>query len=171
MTATRHRLHWYACVILAIYACSSLAQRTWTRFQQSPTVITMDRNKLEWNTSFPTLTVCPHKRIDELKVEAYMAERPQRFAGNATLRADFHRFVGRLANWTYASIDGLPMDGDDTFGVRSDDYLALVWNLTWVFQPDVSSGAGTKMYLTDVVTELGICYTFNSKISSYMSYK
>ncbi|EDX08147.1 GD17905 [Drosophila simulans] len=35
-------------------------------------VISMDRNKLVWNTSFPSLTVCPHKRIDELKVEEYI---------------------------------------------------------------------------------------------------
>ncbi|KNC33399.1 hypothetical protein FF38_09874 [Lucilia cuprina] len=48
------------------------SRRTWQRFQTSPMVISMDRNKLVWNTSFPSLTVCPHKRIDELKVEEYI---------------------------------------------------------------------------------------------------
>lgn len=35
-------------------------------------VISMDRNKFVWNTSFPSLTVCPHKRIDDTKLEKYM---------------------------------------------------------------------------------------------------
>lgn len=32
----------------------------------------MDRNKFVWNTSFPSLTVCPHKRIDDAKLDEYM---------------------------------------------------------------------------------------------------
>lgn len=35
-------------------------------------MISMDRNKFFWNTSFPSLTVCPHKRIDDAKLEEYM---------------------------------------------------------------------------------------------------
>lgn len=35
-------------------------------------VISMDRNKFVWNTSFPSLTVCPHSRIDEDKMDKYM---------------------------------------------------------------------------------------------------
>lgn len=63
---------WLAFICVALFSIISLSKRTWHRFQTSPMVISMDRNKLVWNTSFPSLTVCPHKRIDELKVEEYI---------------------------------------------------------------------------------------------------
>lgn len=63
---------WFAFICVALFSIISLSKRTWHRFQTSPMVISMDRNKLVWNTSFPSLTVCPHKRIDELKVEDYI---------------------------------------------------------------------------------------------------
>lgn len=68
----KHRLLWAICICIAIFGTASLAQRTWNRFQTSPMVISMDRNKFVWNTSFPSLTVCPHKRLDDVKVEEYM---------------------------------------------------------------------------------------------------
>lgn len=66
------RMLWFAFICVALFSIISLSKRTWHRFQTSPMVISMDRNKLVWNTSFPSLTVCPHKRIDELKVEEYI---------------------------------------------------------------------------------------------------
>lgn len=69
---TSQRLLWMTCICIAIFGTASLTKRTWTRFQTSPMVISMDRNKFVWNTSFPSLTVCPHKRIDEIKLDEYM---------------------------------------------------------------------------------------------------
>lgn len=66
------RLLWITCICIAIFGTASLTQRTWNRFQTSPMVISMDRNKFVWNTSFPSLTVCPHKRIDATKLDDYM---------------------------------------------------------------------------------------------------
>lgn len=66
------RIIWLICVCVAIYGCTSLAERTWQRFQYSPMVISMDRNKFVWNTTFPSLTVCPNAKIDDNKLEMYM---------------------------------------------------------------------------------------------------
>lgn len=66
------RFLWTICICVAIYGTASLAQRTWNRFQTSPMVISMDRNKFVWNTSFPSLTVCPHKRLDDNRIHQYM---------------------------------------------------------------------------------------------------
>lgn len=162
------RILWYFCIISAILACSSLAQTTWTRFQTSPTVITMDRNKFFWNTSFPTLTVCPHKRIDTHKAEAYFRQQVDVNGSSSYNVADFINFIVKLSNVSFASIGELPMDS--SFGIRSSDYMEIIHNCTWLFQPEVTSGTGVRMYLSDVVTELGICYTFNSRVSVYNSF-
>lgn len=88
---------------------------------------------------------------------------------NATVRGAFTEFITKLANVTYETIHELPLDQD--YGIDSNDYLDLIWNLTWQFQPDVSSGTGVKVYLQDTITEVGLCYSFNSKVSVYGSYR
>ena len=72
LTCTFHRILWIIFILVSIFGVTSLGLRIWERFQTSPIVISMDRNKLVWNTSFPSLTLCPHKRLDEIKIEEYM---------------------------------------------------------------------------------------------------
>lgn len=78
-------------------------------------------------------------------------------------------FINKLANISYENIHELPMN--NTFGLKSDSYLSLLYNLSWTFSPEISSGTANKFYLQDVVTELGICYAVNSKIAIYHSFE
>lgn len=56
-TSIIERLIWMVCITVGIYGIINLGQNIWNRYQTSPTVISMDRNKFSWNTSFPSLTV------------------------------------------------------------------------------------------------------------------
>jgi len=53
-TSILERLIWVACITIGVYGIIVLGMNTWNRYQTSPTVITMDRNKFSWNTSFPS---------------------------------------------------------------------------------------------------------------------
>lgn len=92
---------------------------------------------------------------------------PDKF-DNDTDMEQFAHFIKKLANVTYENIDELPMN--NTYGINSDQYLDLLWNLSWTFNPEVSSGTGNKLYLQDTITELGLCYSVNSKMAIYNSY-
>lgn len=48
------RLIWLLCICLGIYGIIVLGSDTWQRYQTNPTVISMDRSKFAWNTSFPS---------------------------------------------------------------------------------------------------------------------
>lgn len=48
------RLVWSVCICIGVYGIYSLGLNTWDRYQTNPTVISMDRNKFSWNTSFPS---------------------------------------------------------------------------------------------------------------------
>ncbi|XP_050324518.1 sodium channel protein Nach [Bactrocera neohumeralis] len=161
------RMIWLAFICLALFAIISLSKRTWERFQTSPMVISMDRNKLVWNTSFPSLTVCPHKRIDELKVEEYMEKHPETFETEQD-RIDFHAFIEKLARLTYENIETLPRN--KTFGIPSSKYLDLLYELKWNFEPEMSSGAAVQMFIYETLTEFGICHSVNSLVARYNSY-
>ncbi|XP_054737920.1 sodium channel protein Nach [Anastrepha obliqua] len=161
------RMLWLAFICVALFAIISLSKRTWERFQTSPMVISMDRNKLVWNTSFPSLTVCPHKRIDELKVEEYMDSHPNIFESDQD-RTDFHVFIEKLARLTYENIETLPRN--KTFGISSSNYLNLLYELKWNFEPEMSSGAAVQMFIYETLTEFGICHSVNSLVARYNSY-
>lgn len=65
------RVVWFLCIGFAILGALSLNQRVWQRYYSSPTVIAMDRNKFFWNTTFPSVTLCPHGMIDDNKLNLY----------------------------------------------------------------------------------------------------
>ncbi|XP_017477284.1 PREDICTED: sodium channel protein Nach, partial [Rhagoletis zephyria] len=163
-----HRMIWFAFICVALFAIISLSKRTWVRFQTSPMVISMDRNKLVWNTSFPSLTVCPHKRIDELKIEEYMDTHPETFE-SVEDREDFRIFIDKLARLTYENIETLPRN--KSFGIPSNKYLDLLYELKWNFEPEMSSGAAVQMFIYETLTEFGICHSVNSMVARYNSYE
>ncbi|KAH8401874.1 hypothetical protein KR009_008347 [Drosophila setifemur] len=161
------RMLWFAFICVALFSIISLSKRTWHRFQTSPMVISMDRNKLVWNTSFPSLTVCPHKRIDELKVEEYILTHPEQFESEED-QDDFRDFIVKLASLTYDNLETLPLN--KSFGISSAKYLDLLYELKWPFEPEISSGAAVKMFIYETQTEFGICHSVNSLVARYNSF-
>ncbi|KQS62314.1 uncharacterized protein Dere_GG22150 [Drosophila erecta] len=162
------RVLWLAFICVALFSIISLSKRTWHRFQTSPMVISMDRNKLVWNTSFPSLTVCPHKRIDELKVEEYIVSHPDQFLSEED-QEDFRDFIVKLASLTYDNLETLPLN--KSYGIPSAKYLELLYELKWGFEPEISSGAAVKMFIYETQTEFGICHSVNSMVARYNSYE
>lgn len=162
------RILWLVFICIAFFGVISLSHRTWERFQTSPVVLSMDRNKLVWNTSFPSLTVCPHKRLDDNKVDDYLENNKEKFA-SAEDKEDFRVFIDKLASLSYDNIESLPMN--KTFGIASDKYLDTLFQLKWNFEPELSSGTSVKMNIYQTITELGICHSVNTLVAQYNSYE
>ncbi|TDG40561.1 hypothetical protein AWZ03_013021 [Drosophila navojoa] len=162
------RMLWFAFICVALFSIISLSQRTWQRFQTSPMVISMDRNKLVWNTSFPSLTVCPHKRIDDIKLEDYIEAHSEKFVDEDD-KEFFRDFIIKLASLTYDNLETLPLN--KSYGIDSSDYLSLLYELKWPFEPEISSGAAVKMFIYETQTEFGICHSVNSLVARYNTYK
>ena len=59
-------------IAVGLYGTITLSLDAIDRFNTNPTVISMDRNMFFWNTSFPSLTICPHKKLSEIKLAKYM---------------------------------------------------------------------------------------------------
>lgn len=50
---------------MSIYGSAILGSSTWHRYQENPTVISMDREYNEWATALPAFTVCPTNKVDD----------------------------------------------------------------------------------------------------------
>lgn len=95
-------------------------------------------------------------------------DNPSKFSTNE-LKGQFKRFIIILSNATYENLEDIPKN--ETFGIDSNDWLDLLYNLSSKFNPEISSGTSAKLYMVDTVTELGFCHSINSKIAGYNSYK
>lgn len=60
-----YRIIWTIAIGLSIYGSTILGSSTWTRYQDNPTVISMDRDYKDWATLIPAVTLCPTNKIDD----------------------------------------------------------------------------------------------------------
>lgn len=76
------------------------------------------------------------------------------------------KFIYALSNSTYETFESIP----DYAGVRAEDYLGLLLNLTAAFKPSLTIGVtGVILNIVPTITEMGICYAVNSRVSVYNS--
>lgn len=73
-----------------------------------------------------------------------------------------------LANATYGTFKDVPAVQD---GIPPDDYLKYVMSLRGEVTYSVVSNSEEIVYSTDLVTELGSCFSYNSEIAPYSKYK
>lgn len=58
------RVLWLVLISAGITATALFSSSTWRRYQQDPIVVSMERDYKSWNTSFPSITICPHLKYD-----------------------------------------------------------------------------------------------------------
>lgn len=86
-------------------------------------------------------------------------------------KEDFHYFMDVISTVTYENFDKLNRLRNKTFQISGEDYLDMIFNMSSSYKPEVSSGTVNKMYVQETVTEMGICFSTNSKISVYSDYR
>lgn len=152
---------WIVIVGAAIYGAVVLSSLTLRRYTENPTVISMERDRFSWNTTFPAATICPTYKINEPLLELYVQSSTEK---NKTV---LREFLTTLADATYTNFETVvPYEG-----IAEENYLDILLDLQFEFKPAVSnSGGNDKMYtLQKIVSEMGICYSFNSKLAIYNS--
>ncbi|XP_044264094.1 acid-sensing ion channel 5-like [Tribolium madens] len=152
---------WIVIVGAAIYGAIVLSSITLRRYTENPTVISMERDRFSWNTTFPAATICPTYKINEPLLELYVQSSTEK---NKTL---LREFLVTLSQATYTNFETVV----EYEGIAEENYLDILLDLQFEFKPAVSnSGGNDKKYtLQKIVSEMGICYSFNSKLAIYNS--
>lgn len=150
-----------ALIASAIYGAVVLSTLTLHRYIENPTVISMERDRFFWNTTFPAATVCPTYKINNELLELYAKNSVEK---NKT---QLKQFLTTLAEAGYENFDKV-IEYD---GILEEHYMDILLDLKFKFKPSVTnSGANSKLYeFQEVVTEMGICYSFNSQLAVYNS--
>ncbi|XP_049782288.1 uncharacterized protein LOC126183980 [Schistocerca cancellata] len=153
---------WLTAICVGVVGCVLLSTTTWRRYQENPTVISMERDYQEWNTSFPTATLCPQMAPNDRKVQALSANLSTRAFKAAS-------FLTQLTQVAYgANMNNLPLDPDHKF--HPEEYLNLIYAVTNSFGYSIGTNVGASLpFLIQHTSEMGICYTYNTNIAQYNS--
>ncbi|XP_047022424.1 pickpocket protein 28-like isoform X1 [Helicoverpa zea] len=151
---------WFTIIFFSAFGSLYLSQMTWSRYQSSPTVVSMDRDMYAWNTTFPCVTVCPVDYIDKRKLDIYLRN------SNEENKTKLESFILTLANSSYRNFEDIP----DYEGVTPDKYIQLLLNLSLPFKPTLTIGvSNVVLSIVPTITEMGLCYSVNSRTAEYNS--
>ncbi|KAJ8920055.1 hypothetical protein NQ315_011709 [Exocentrus adspersus] len=154
---------WSALVASAVYGAAVLSSVTLARYRDNPTVISMERDRFSWNTSFPAATVCPTDKINMASLDAYLE--------NAEVKdkSGFREFLVSLSRAEYGNFESVVPYEE----VKAEEYMGLLKKFQFRFRPTVTNSGlnGEQLSLMETVTEMGICYSFNSHLAAYNSFE
>lgn len=157
------RITWALIIIIAAYFSISLCLSNWRRFSANPTVVTIQKDFRNWNNYFPAATGCLLTKYDPQLAENYIMKK---FKVNSTDEnyKYYLDFIRVITNLTYYNADEL-----EKFEKDDDLHNINFFELATTVIPKISGTLLTfethkKVIWKYVMTELGICYTVNSKL-------
>lgn len=164
VTNKRHFLEtlaWSLLVLVSAYWVGNLSSLALMRYVDNPTVISMERDYFSWNTTFPTATICPHNKTSNTSLDRYVE------TSNAKNKTALRLFLTSLANAGYNNFDKVTFNDE----IRVEDYMEVLLALQIDFKPLITcpDDKDVKCELQNTVTEMGICYSFNSQLAVYNS--
>lgn len=199
------RAFWFFAILLFVFFSIFNASIFWRRYLYNPTVVTIDRDYLNRNITFPPITFCPHNRLNETAAEKFLMwvfvvfENFQRFLQlklhsknglNASQRADprLKKFMKNLAHFNIHKLDDLLSERPKFFRVDKflEVFFCFLFHQTFIwssisfkimleisnkFPHNVTVNNETFFFSTIFTDELGMCFTFNSRISPFLSPK
>ncbi|XP_021942802.1 pickpocket protein 28-like isoform X2 [Zootermopsis nevadensis] len=158
------RFVWSSIVVLAIFGSVWVSFDIWRHYDGSPSAISMERNFMDWTTDMPSGTLCPSDRVDEEKLEAYVDS-----LKDVEDKEKVKNFLRMLASATYENFKD--MTDIPKNPIKSDEYLKAILEIRkdlhyQYFTSDASRDPNSVANVVSV-TELGVCYTYNTRVAIY----
>nr|CAH7764769.1 unnamed protein product [Callosobruchus chinensis] len=151
-------------VIAAVTGSLSLALTNLNRFMANPTVVTIQKDFRNWINHLPAVTGCLNEKLSKRKAESYI-KRQWNVEPSDEEFVYYLDFVKTVSSATYYTLVDLKRFEDDKT-LENVDMVKLVTEV----HPDLSGQLVTferrrELNWKFILTELGVCITFNSKFA------
>ncbi|XP_026318484.1 uncharacterized protein LOC113229180 [Hyposmocoma kahamanoa] len=153
------RILWATITAAAIWGAIEISLGQWQRFNDNPTVVTLEKDFRNWRFSLPSITACDVNRVKASKLPEVIKKlwniEPEHE------KYDYYkRFVTTVANSDIFHLkDYKEFKDDHTLDV---DLKQLVIDVLPDFLVKTTWSQPTDAVWTPVMTEAGICYNLNS---------
>ncbi|KAH8287901.1 hypothetical protein KR018_006959 [Drosophila ironensis] len=171
------RILWLMLLAVSIYFCIIICLASIDRYYTKSTHIGLERNYHFWNTTVPSLTVCPMQRLND----SYFAEFCRHNGIKGNQKNVLWDFLENLANSTYANFQNIPESDEidqaiQAIGLTPDRYMELIYNLTFdsTYEPNEKLrtrciDGQANIDVRQVLTEFGLCYLGNTRLGKEYS--
>lgn len=62
---------WFLAWCCSLWMTIYIGHHFWRRLEEHPTMTSIERDRFEWNTTFPTITLCPHWNVNRTAMEIF----------------------------------------------------------------------------------------------------
>ncbi|XP_066246989.1 acid-sensing ion channel 5-like [Euwallacea similis] len=162
------RLLWLLILTGATFLGYYFVKSSVDHYFANPTVVTIEKDFRNWENPFPAVTACYVERVDLEKAQDYI----QMTWGITNTSSDFNHyldFVKVVSNLTYATLHTLDKFKSNRT-LNSTDWLSLIKYV----HPTLNGALVTfqtksKPDWEFAITELGLCFTLNSRFTQLLS--
>ncbi|KAG4065923.1 hypothetical protein HA402_008919 [Bradysia odoriphaga] len=175
-------IFWFVLVVMAFSACVIISLQSYNRYETKNTVVTIEKDHYYWNTSMPSITICPTvNRISMKKLDAYCEK--EKIQG--TDKSEFYQFIESLANSTYTNFENIKdfpsievyayacaLYGGAVYCYTGPIFYRLTedWSRRTEGERKVRGIFDLEFVVTEqVLTEYGICYMTNNHLTKHLS--
>ncbi|KAL4714745.1 hypothetical protein ACJJTC_002604, partial [Scirpophaga incertulas] len=150
---------WVAVTAAAIWGAAEISFDQWQRYQDNPTVITLEKGFRTWQYKLPAITNCDANRVSQAKLPKVISSRWGVKPGEPRY-SYYESFVKTVANSDLLHLGGYQeFSADDTLNVNLYD---LVVEVMPEFQTKATWSHVQPPRWFPVLTEAGVCYVTNS---------
>ncbi|XP_057656864.1 uncharacterized protein LOC130894228 isoform X2 [Diorhabda carinulata] len=157
-------------VSFAAAGAISLTISNWNRFSANPTVVSIEKDYRNWENDIPAVTGCFNDKVDIKKADKYILEKWKIKLGHPKYD-HYMDFIKLVANLSYENLYYFEKFKNDV-----DLHNVDMAQLTFDVHPDITGSLVTvdktrKFKWNVILIELGICFTFFSKLSQVFTIK
>ncbi|KAK9879010.1 hypothetical protein WA026_003824 [Henosepilachna vigintioctopunctata] len=154
-------------VICALTAVVSLTSSSWKRYSENPTVVSLEKDYRNWLNLFPAVTGCFMKKVDDERAEEYIKRKWK--VDNSSERFNYYMdFITIVSNISYHNLkdfgrfkNDMTLNNIDLLELASYVHPKLLGTLV-TFEPK------KKPKWTIIMTEIGICFSVNTKFAPFL---
>ncbi|XP_059045005.1 acid-sensing ion channel 4-B-like [Achroia grisella] len=153
------RVFWICLTGAAIWGAIGVSLGQWQRYNENPTVVTLEKDFRTWMFNMPAITVCSKNRVDPKKLERTITK----YWGVNQLDAKYEyysKFVTTVANSDLFHLFEYETYKDDESLNVNLYQLAVDVMPEFLVKPSWVHGLDIKW--TATMTESGVCYVTNS---------
>ncbi|XP_048484606.1 uncharacterized protein LOC105381759 [Plutella xylostella] len=152
------RIFWSASIVAGGVMMVVLLTPLYTRFKQSPTVMSVELDYFNWRMSFPALTLCPRNKLDQDAYDAMVRE--YALITDVELRA----ILMTIAETTLENLDKINLYNKRLIAaLKPEDYATIASRLLPPLgNTSVVDARGRRARAVVAMTELGACHVLYS---------
>ncbi|XP_068625754.1 uncharacterized protein [Battus philenor] len=159
LLATTSWVLWVCITGAAIWEVAEVSLGQLQRYNENPTVVTLEKDFRSWRFSLPGITICEKDRVNPDKL-ADAIERRWHVGPEDEKYSYYSRFVSTVANSDLFHLDGYQEFRDDE--QLNVDLFQLALEVMPEHQVKTTWSVDVDAKWTPVMTEAGVCYVTNS---------